>query len=709
MSTKRYAWLARVGAMASVVVCAALLGTPQPASARFNQQGQKLVGSGAVNAPSGAEQGLAVALSADGNTMIEGGEDDNDFVGAAWVFTRSASVWSQQGTKLVPNDNAPGQVFFGSSVALSADGNTAVIGGFGDNFGVGAAWVFKRVGGVWTQQGSKLFVAGGVDQGLSVAISGDGNTLIEGGPTTFPAGAAWVFTQSGGVWTQQAMLTGMGESGNGGFGDSVALSGNGNTAVVGGPSDNGIPGNGIGAVWVFTRSGSTWTQQGSKLVGTGAVGAAEQGFSAALSSDGNTLIEGGPNNSNAGAAWVFTQSGGVWSQQAMLVGSGAVPLSNQGVSVALSANGNTAMVGSGEDNGNAGAAWIFIRSGGAWNQLGGKLIGSGAVNPARQGRGVALSSDGYTAAAGGFGDSSSLGAVWVFFNHAPADAHDFNSDGFADVLWNNPTNNIGMWLMNGSTILQTSVFGSVPAIWSVVGQRDFAFTGDAGVLWRDTAGDVGLWLMNGTQIASNTVLGNVATTWSVVGTGDFNNDGFADILWRDNLGNIGIWFMNGTTVLSSPVLGNVPLQWVVAGADMNGDIFWRNTTTGEVGMWVMNGTTVAQAVDFGVVSLNWRIVGIGDFAGSQSNDILWRDNLGNVGMWLMNGTSIISTPVLGNVPLIWSPALTGDFNGDGTSDILWIDNVGDVGAWFMNGSTVLSVTSYGNIGTAWSAQSLNAE
>jgi hypothetical protein len=99
---------------------------------------------------------------------------------------------------------------------------------------------------------------------------------------------------------------------------SVALSGDGNTAIVGGSEDNSA----TGAAWVYTLSDGVWTQRGNKLVGTGAVGNAQQGISVALSTDGNTAIVGGPddnssagNNSGAGAAWVFTRSGGVWSQQ----------------------------------------------------------------------------------------------------------------------------------------------------------------------------------------------------------------------------------------------------------------------------------------------------------------------------------------------------------------------------------------------------------
>jgi hypothetical protein len=126
-------------------------------------------------------------------------------------------------------------------------------------------------------------------------------------------------------------------------------------------SDN----NGVGAAWVFTRSGGVWSQQGSKLVGTGAVGAAWQGYSVALSADGNTAIVGGIEDNFvstnwAGAAWVFTRSGGVWSQQgSKLVGTGAVGQAQQGFSVALSADGTTAIVGGPWDNSLVGAAWVF--------------------------------------------------------------------------------------------------------------------------------------------------------------------------------------------------------------------------------------------------------------------------------------------------------------------------------------------------------------
>ena len=94
-------------------------------------------------------------------------------------------------------------------------------------------------------------------------------------------------------------MVGNGAAGPASQGWSVALSADGNTAVVGGPDDNLSPDNtgGVGAAWIFTRGGGTWSQQGNKLVGTGAVGNSQQGFSVAISGDGNTVIVGGPGDS----------------------------------------------------------------------------------------------------------------------------------------------------------------------------------------------------------------------------------------------------------------------------------------------------------------------------------------------------------------------------------------------------------------------------
>jgi hypothetical protein len=350
----------------------------------WSQQGAKLVGTGAVG---NAEQGSSVALSADGNTAVVGGLADNGFAGAAWVYTRTGGVWSQQGAKLV-GTGAVGNAQQGASVAVSADGNTAVVGGGTDNSNIGAVWVYTRNAGVWSQQGAKLVgtgASGAAEQGVSVAVSADGNTAIEGGL---------------------------------------------------------IDGGGTGASWVFTRSSTVWTQQGAKLAGTDAVGGAEQGRSVSLSADGNTAVVGGPFDfPGAGAAWVYTRSGGVWSQQgAKLVGTGAAGNADQGASVAVSADGITAVVGGVNDNNGAGAVWVYTSSGGVWSQLGGKLVGTGAVGNANQGLSVAVSADGSTSVVGGSYDNAHAGAAWVFVNSSLTSVNDQASLDFAlESVRPNPT------------------------------------------------------------------------------------------------------------------------------------------------------------------------------------------------------------------------------------------------------------------------------
>ena len=165
--------------------------------------------------------------------------------------------------------------------------------------------MYKRSDGVWTQR-AKLVGTGAIGkpgQGWSVSLSGSGNTAIVGGYfDNDDTGAAWVHRRSGPVWKQQAKLI---AAGSFTLGLSVSLSGDGNTAIVGGPTDNDV----AGAVWVFKRSGGVWTQQGPKLVGTGAIGIALQGNSVALSRKGRTAIVGGPaDNGGVGAAWVYTQT-----------------------------------------------------------------------------------------------------------------------------------------------------------------------------------------------------------------------------------------------------------------------------------------------------------------------------------------------------------------------------------------------------------------
>jgi uncharacterized protein YjbI with pentapeptide repeats len=377
------------------------------------QQGPKLT----ATDESGAGQfGYSVALSGDGTTALVGGVSDAGNSGAVWVFTRTGGTWTQQGPKLTAGDPV-GASSFGWSVALSWDGNTALITAPGDDDNAGAAYVFARSGSTWTQQGPKLTPTDSLNPsrfGLSGALSGDGTTALIGGPVDrLGTGSAWVFTRSRSGWAQQGpRLAGSGESILGGFfGSSVALSGDGSTALIGGNGDN----DSVGAAWVFTRSGNTWSQQGPKLIAPDPGGAF--GSSVALSLDGGTALVGDPDIDavGGGAAWVFARSGNTWSAQGpKLAPTDETGQGHFGASVALSGDGDTALIGAHADNGQVGAAWVFARSANTWTQQGTKLAASDESGQGMFGSSVALSSDAGTALVGAPGDNRNAGAAWTF-------------------------------------------------------------------------------------------------------------------------------------------------------------------------------------------------------------------------------------------------------------------------------------------------------
>jgi hypothetical protein len=178
------------------------------------------------------------------------------------------------------------------------------------------------------------------NQGYSVAISSDGTTFIEGSPL---AEGFWVFIRSGSTWIQQGVLmTGTGATGLAKQGTSICLSDDGNTAVSGGPNDNSD----VGAVWVFTRSGVTWSQT-NMLVGMGYTGFPKQGSAVCISAVGDVIAVGGPgNNSNVGAVWIWVYNVG-WLQDEIIIPPVGVGSDGEfGSSLSISGDGNILVVGS---------------------------------------------------------------------------------------------------------------------------------------------------------------------------------------------------------------------------------------------------------------------------------------------------------------------------------------------------------------------------
>ena len=432
---------AAIIAWALVLACALILQSP-PAAAEYIQQGIKLVG-GQSAGPAG--QGASVSLSADGNTLIVGGPYDNKvtpscgcytyFVGAAWIFTRSDGVWTQAIPNKLVGSSATNISTYGSgqgvSVAMSGDGSTALVGGSNDGYNqgtgttLGAAWVWTRSGDVWSQQ-AKLVDANAslsgnalYELGTSVALSFDGNTTLVGevfDGSDSPSGGAWVFTRTGTTWSQGSWLTDPNAISSSSLGLSVALSSDGLTAILGDVSRS--------TAVVFTRSSgsSNWTLT-ARLVSQDATSGSYFGGSVALSGNGQTALVGGyADNSSTGAAWPFTVSAGSWSQLgSKLVGSSAS--TSQGFSVALSNDGGVALEGAPYDFNNVGDAWLFTRivvqpgSGGPFLLNGLRVpsnngYNNGFVGNPKQGTSVAQSADGSTAVVGGPQDTP-LSNGWV--------------------------------------------------------------------------------------------------------------------------------------------------------------------------------------------------------------------------------------------------------------------------------------------------------
>jgi hypothetical protein len=297
-------------------------------------------------AATGDDFGWSVAIS--GSTVVVGADQDgNGGSGAAYVFVRSGTTWSQQATLADPG--GAGGDLFGYSVAVS--GSTAVVGAEGSNSSTGAAYVFVRSGTTWSQQAPLTASDGAPDDffGVSVAVSGSTAVVGADGNNTF-AGAGYVFVRSGTNWSQQAEIADPGAALDDFFGVSVAVSGS--TAVVGATGAN----SGTGAAYVFVRSGTNWSQQ-AELTASDAASGADFGDSVALT--GATLAVGADGlagSANGAAAYVFVRAGTAWSQETELT-DGA---SNDAFGISVGISGTTAVVGASSTNSFTGAAYVFV-------------------------------------------------------------------------------------------------------------------------------------------------------------------------------------------------------------------------------------------------------------------------------------------------------------------------------------------------------------
>jgi hypothetical protein len=282
--------------------------------------------------------------------------------------------------------------------SAALSGSTAVVGTVRHS-GTGAAYVFVRSKGRWYWQ-AKLTASGHAAPAFGFSVAVWGSTAVVGAPfTKSGTGAAYVFVRSRGGWSRQAELTASGHASGGGFGFSVALSGS--TLVVGAPATNSD----TGAAYVFVRSKGRWYRQ-ARLTASDATTGGFFGNAVALS--GPTAVVGAENtNSEAGAAYVFARSGTGWSQQAEFKGRHHGQLLGDSVAV----SGSTAVIGVEGSNSLTGAAYVFARSGSKWTRQA-TLTASDHAATDQFGGSVAVS--GSAAVVGAFRKNNFTGAAYVF-------------------------------------------------------------------------------------------------------------------------------------------------------------------------------------------------------------------------------------------------------------------------------------------------------
>lgn len=437
--------------------------------------------------------GTAIAMSADGNTLVVGApgessdstsihrdadpsEQNNNAPrsGAVYVFVRQGATWVRQA--YLKASNADIQDAFGGAVAISADGNYIAVGAPGESSGsltnkaddsvsnAGAVYVFNRNGTVWTEQAyikasnplPQTFFGGTLFQsfigitlpGRPIALSRDGSVLVVGASghavqtpdeTDAPSqneGAAYVFNRIGTDWSQEIIIRPTHPDTDDIFGHSVAIAEDGNLIAVSAPLEDGA-GRGInqdassdgstnsGAAYVYLRTGSVWTETYLKPLNT----LANQSFgqSVALSEDGNTLVVSAMNESsssvalpedesspNSGALYVFARNGGLWAQEQRLKANPVLNGYQLGLTVALSADGNLIAAGTTADDSasrgvlgditntdanNSGGVLMFRRGPVSWEQ--GAYLKSPNTNTSDIfGVAVTLSGDGSVLAVG---------------------------------------------------------------------------------------------------------------------------------------------------------------------------------------------------------------------------------------------------------------------------------------------------------------------
>ena len=364
----------------------------------------------------GQRFGNDVVLNSDATTMAASAvaEDISPEInsGAVYIYTRSGSSWSLQ-----KRLDGPGPItshrLFGNSVDLSDSGDTLIVGSYLDDVNgtnAGRAHVYTRSGTTWSYEqaieSSDLAVSDFFGWDVSIVDSGDKIlvTALKENTGASHAGAAYIFTRSGTTWTQQQKIQSTPVAVSAEFGYSGDIDSDGDTIIIGAHTEN----SNTGAAYVFTEVSAVWSQQQKLVPSISNIGDVF-GWAVSISGDGDTAVVTAifndelPGLSNTGRAHIFTRSGSTWTEQAVLEAPEPETNAFFGRSVSMSKDGNTVIVGArGENVGSessAGAAYIFTRQGTSWI-LQTRLYASDALTNAWYGYSSELDDDGNYAVVG---------------------------------------------------------------------------------------------------------------------------------------------------------------------------------------------------------------------------------------------------------------------------------------------------------------------
>ena len=568
-------------------------------------------------------------------------------------------------------------------------------------------------------------------QRFGSAVSADSGLVVFGAPGALSGeGTATVFERgSSNTWSRVATLEASDTAASDAFGSGVALDGD--VIAVGAPAGPGAASANQGAVYVFKRSGASWSQV-AKLTASDAGGGDE--FGATVAIKGDIIVVGAPGADiggafDAGAAYVFRNTtGNTWTEQAKLTASNGALGDRFGSAVA--ATSSRALVGAPERSSGAGAAYLFRSASGNWSQA--VAFTSGEAGAIGFGASVALSSTlagdwAFVGAPEATTSGTAAGAAFVYQRNTdtswPFSARLAPSDGEAGEAFGSAMGAADDRVVVGSpldTVRGITGAGSARVyrrIATGAWQEGSKLAAATGATLGSFGGAVAL---AGERVMIGAPNADVGATDRGAGyhykleyiRAGIDDNGRSDVLWfAPGSGNLAVWGMNGLVRESGAILANsVGTTFNFEGAgDFYGDgrtsVLFRHKTNGQFRLWRLNGANVTddRAISGGISS-EWEYLAVADLSGDGKADVLLRNVFsGQVNAWLMNGGTKSSGGAVGNAFGL-TYAAAGDFNGDGRADLLWRTGLGQMRLWLMNGLSITSDIAVGGaaaVDAAW--------